>query len=424
MMEAAEHVSPNSPSFPASSLAMRLLCEGVQVSPESIEELRRTGHWVASPSGSARLELELGGGAAPLLVSVRTSEAHEGGLLLAREKGAWMLRAGGSMQRVAVPPPPSFYQDETASGRRMGSLACKLGSTLLFLPDKSCGYGLSGASCRFCRVGSRAFEETRVPLTASETAQVVAAAERSGPLRHIYFPALPSFDLDDGGVADLEPLVRAARRHSSALLAASLHPPRLLRWLDHAYAMGIDAVGLHLEILDVEVLSRLLPGRARHFGKSRYLAALRHAARIFPRGAVWSEVVVGWEPLSSLPTSLAALLAIGVVPVLVPQRQDERLTALPATPPSAAELEAVVEQLRARLREERLCYPWFPALAYAASVQEEKAAALPRGPLPGFFSGVSLRSVEFALRYVARIRRALRVNSLDDSSSEPASAGH
>ncbi len=400
-------------------LAHELLCKGVQVCAAQEDELRRTARWLAVAFGSPRLEIELlTPSPARLLVAVHTRESDGNPPRLEGSDGRWQLSTAGGPIPVRIPSPPAWYGIETSTGRKMGEIAWLLGSVLIFFPTTSCGYGLSGASCRFCRAGSRSFDEREMTLGASEVAQVVSAASRERRLRYVYFPAQPSFDLEDGGVCELEPLVRAARRHTSALIAASFHPPRTLRWLDHAYAMGVDAAGIHLEVIDVETLSRALPGRARHLGKSRYFAALHHAARIFPAGAIWSEVVLGWEPGSALSGDLRALVEVGVIPVLIPFRSEDRPSSFPVSPPAAEELRHACLTVEAALRAKRLCPQWIPPLPYALprlddSLQQEPVQAR-------MWAGVSRAQVlgSLALPRLARLRRALRVRSLDDSTGE------
>lgn len=412
-------VSTNTPTAPAA----HLLCEGLAIAPALLEVLEPLAHWVPAAFSQQRVELELIGEPCVRLFAPVRAEEHPPPAVprLVREGSAWAIELSGVRYPVRFPPRPRFATQQTTSGQRMGDIAWLADSVLFVLPSSACGYGLSGSTCRFCRVGSRSSEEAHSALSPGDVAEVVQAAGRERHLHHVLFPALSSFDLEDGGVAQLEPWVRAARRHTTGLVAASLHPPRSLRWLDHAYAVGIDAIGIHLEAFEVESLARILPGRARYLGKSRYIAALRHAARIFPRGAVWSEIVVGWQPLKQVLAAAEQLVEMGVVPLVVPFRNRERAPTFGVAPPTAVELTELGQALLGLLRKHELAPIWLPELPHALPLSRVPASSEGR---EGALWQAWLRSSPaglFFLTNLARLRRVLRVRPLEEFSTE---AGH
>jgi hypothetical protein len=293
------------------------------------------------------------------------------------------------------------------------------GTVLVLGGTQACGYGISEGACRFCRVGSRGENERTFGITPHEAAEAVRAAAGEQALRYVFLPAA-SFDAEDGGVREIEPLVRAIRRHCSAFVLAALHPPRHMRWIDHAYAIGVDGVSFNLEVHDVTLLERFLPGRARYLGRSRYLQALRHAGKIFPRGAVWSEVIVGIQPAEEEARLLRELVGWNIVPFLVPFRGDQAGRPLPAPYGNSLEhIELLVGELRTALAEAGLRLCWLPEWSHLLGAADAEVHTR-TGVLLGTAGNGSwpTRLRELALRNVARLRRSLRVREVGDHETE------
>src|SRR5262249_56856898 len=184
-------------------------------------------------------------------------------------------------------------------------------------PSGACGFSVQGSPCRFCLEGARAERDT--VATVADVVEVTRAAFEEGAAESVYLNS-DAFEAEDGGLAFVAPYVEGIRRHFDTLVAVQAHPPRSDRWIDWAYALGVDAISFNLEIYDPELLDRCCIGRMRYIGRQRYLDALAHAARIFPSGTVWSDLVLGLEPPESTMAGIDALAERGVVPVVTARR--------------------------------------------------------------------------------------------------------
>ncbi len=401
------------------SLKVSTLVHGITLDEALEERLRREGHWLAVGTDQHRLELRLPGRivVTPLVVN---SCGRDTPWRLTATDGAWFLERGSDRHRVWLESPPSFYRQRTSSGRRVGDFAQLFGRTLVLGGAQACGYSLSGIACRFCRVGSRAESEQKFGITAHEAAEALTIASRERSLEHVLLPAA-SFDAEDGGVREIEPLVKAVRRHTSALVLAALHPPRTLRWIDHAYAIGVDGLAFNLEVPDVVTLERLLPGRARYLGRSRYYQALRHAGKIFPRGAVWTELLLGSASATELANFIQEFTSWGVIPLLVPVRPDAtaRQTPLPFAP-TPAEVQLLLETLSDRLNWTSTTLPWLPEWPHLLGPND--ALREPHSYRRNGFSRMLANHLAlFAVRNLSRIRRSLRVRDLADHERDSSS---
>jgi hypothetical protein len=238
--------------------------------------------------------------------------------------------------------------------------------------------------------------------------------------RHLQFVflAAASFDADDGGIGEMEPLVKAIRRHASALVLAAMHPPRTLRWIDHAYAIGVDGISFNVELHDLANLERHLPGRARYIGRSRYLQALRHAAKIFPRGAVWTELLLGASaPAATLEFALS-LHDLGVIPFFVPVLPEAhpRPRSLAFTI-SEAEVEALLHELSNARNDLAGNSRWLPHWPHLLGPQEVLRGTGDRWSIETRWRTARLEL--FIRRNLARLRRSLRVRDLDEHDLDP-----
>jgi hypothetical protein len=293
----------------------------------------------------------------------------------------------------------------------MAAVGSIRGHHLVLAPGGACGFSVRGTPCPFCLEGARASGTRATHVHPTEVVEVVRAAIAERAVEAVYFNSC-AFDADDGGIAFLAPYIEAVRRHVDTLIAVQVHPPATTAWVDRTYALGADALSYNLEIFDSDVLLRQCVGRARYIGRERYLEVLAHAARVFPSGTVWSELVCGIEPLDSTLEGIEALTAMGVVPVLVMHRSLAAAT--------NGRLLDSVDTLLTRLLEAsdrgRVNVGWVHGLPMAISPFE---AALAAGTLPPIARTVHRlshhRPGAFVLRNLSRLRRLLRVRKHDES---------
>lgn len=338
--------------------------------------------------------------------------------VLVAEDGRLVLRdaRNGDDHIVVRPTPvPRFASRTTTRGLPMSRIATLHGSHLVVHPAPSCGYSTAGAPCRFCLEGARGPADPGLAVGVPDVVDVVRAALDEGVADAVCFNGA-AFEVDDGGFAGLAPFVEGVRRHFDTLVAVQMHPPRDLRWIERAYAMGVDALSFSLEIFDPELFARHCIGRARYIGRERYFEGLARAAAVFPSGTVWSELVLGLEPLPSTIAGVDALASRGVVPVVAVGRT--RVPALDVEPDALA---PVLEQLFRSARQHGVRMGWIRDLALGITPLEARFAAGDDARLAVAVQQLTRSRVgALAARGLARFRRRLRVRSAADASD----AGH
>jgi hypothetical protein len=394
-------------------LKIELALLGVRVDPGARAQLGMTDR-SAADGQPAEIELVL---PEDVWVNVPIGEdiAADSPYILSERDHDLVLEKDGARIEVRTVPTPEFYKATTSRGTPMWKVARVYGSFLVINPEGACGHSVRGEACAFCL--GRPTVPPAISFTASvdEVTEVVRAAFAEGVAEFVYFN-LGYTGTDDAGIVFLEPYVRAVKRNFDTVVALQLHPPAQDGWIDRTYAIGVDALNYSLEVHDPEILAREFPGRARHIGRARYHEALRYAATIFPRGTVWSELVVGLEPTESTLRGIDTLTALGVVPVLSLCRKAGRAG---AQSPALASLEGIApvcEHLFNAVRNSRVNMGWVRDLSFAVTPLEAR-----------FFAGndarVSVALQQFyrsrlgtlAARNLARLRRRLRVRRVSDS---------
>lgn len=307
---------------------------------------------------------------------------------------------------VRIAPRPRFHARRTASGMPMRHLASVLGNALLVHPGGACGFSVQGAPCRFCVEGARGRDAPSGSL--ADVVEVVRAAFEEGVARFVYLNS-DAFDVEMGGLGFLMPYVAAIRRHFDTLVAVQAHPPRRDRWIDWAYAHGVDAISFNLEIFDPHLLDRHCVGRMRYIGRDRYLEALARAGAVFPSGTVWSDLALGLEPVESTMAGIDALAALGVLPVV----STTQTLATPAPTPTV--ITEVLNHLHEAVRRHRVNTAWIRELVTGITPLEAHAKGVLAGLTRGVHGPGRYRLRALATRSLARIRRRLRVRAISES---------
>lgn len=373
-----------------------------------------SAHGLATSGEPLPQSLELVvGNAGPISVPVDAAGTAVAPFQLRGADGRYWLadpgRNGAADLEVLVTAAPRFYGRRTTGGMPMRRVASVLGNHLLVHPAGACGFSVQGAPCRFCVEGARGSGDREPVASVTDVVEVVRAAFDEGSAEFVYLNS-DAFDVEDGGLVFLAPYIEGIRRHFDTLVAVQTHPPRTDRWIDWAYALGVDALSFNLEIFDPELLDRHCIGRMRFIGRQRYLDALGHAASVFPGGTVWSDLVLGLEPPESTMAGIDALAALGVVPVVAARRA----LAPAATVLDPHDVGRVLAHLYAAVRARGINMGWIHDLVAGVAPLEAHPSGAPL--VTRAVHGLTRsRLGALATRGLARFRRRLRVKSISDS---------
>lgn len=232
------------------------------------------------------------------------------------------LRIDGLSVPVRIVPPPEYVARRSADGANPGDIVDMRGSYATVQLGGGCGVAGKDRACAFC-LGRELTEKAGELWPVDEVMEALRMAFEEGDAEFVHF-RLGYFPGDDAGLRVLQPYLDALRRHFDTITAVTMHPPAAVRAIDATYASGVDVISYDLEAADEEAMRRWLPGRARFFGRQRYLDALRYAARVFPAGAVWSAIAIDLAPETAVVTAIDDLAAMNVVPLIAVGSEPRR----------------------------------------------------------------------------------------------------
>jgi hypothetical protein len=194
----------------------------------------------------------------------------------------------------------------------VGDLLRSHGGFIAAAPRGPCRFAKSGFACKYCGT-----KETPHPaaFTNDDFVEALKILLEETPAEIIHLSS-GFVESEDGGMADLEPLVREIRKHLNILVSVDVMPPATNTWIDRTYASGVDMVYYDLDVFDPALFASTYPEKEQRIRHKRYLEALEHAVKIFPSGAVTSHLVLGLEPLSSTMKGIDFLTDLGVVPLI------------------------------------------------------------------------------------------------------------
>lgn len=350
-----------------------------------------------------------------VLVSAPVGEAftQDSPYTLIAEDDRFYLQTNGERAEVRIVAPPSYYEMKTRSGIPMWRVGRSYGPYLAINPAKRCGFSQTGSECQFCDSSTQGSDRDE-PIPVDDVIDTVRAAFADGAIDFVYLH-MGYVDSDDAGVETIEPYVRAIKRNFDTLVAVQLQPPRENRWIDYIYAIGVDAISYSVQIHDAAILETLCAGRSQQVGRDRYYEALRHAATIFPNGTVWSDLIIGLEPVESTLAGIDALVEMGVLPVLSVFRplDDTQLRDHPM--PSPEDVAPVFAYMFERVRQAGINMNWVRDLSFAVTPFEARFFSDPNALDGGLGSLYRSKIGTLAVRNLSRLRRRLRVRKVNDS---------
>lgn len=242
--------------------------------------------------------------------SVQTTEAGEGTL---------------AFQEVAIAPihfpkQPQFYSLTTADGIPYWKIALLHSHDVLATTvQQTCmRYRNPDTVCQFCAIEkSLDADRTIARKTPEQLAEVAEAAVRLDGVQHMVMTT-GTPNTSDRGASYLTECAKAIKARVDLPIQAQCEPPDDFVWFDRMKAAGIDSLGMHLEALDPEVRSRIMPGKAE-VPLTHYFNAFEAAVNVFGWGQVSTYLLAGLgDSLETLLEGCDRLINLGVYPFVVP----------------------------------------------------------------------------------------------------------
>jgi radical SAM protein (TIGR04043 family) len=286
------------------------------VDPKAGHESRRGG---AGPSDHKALTID----GMTVMVPVHTAPAFESPYLVEKPDEAGnsrISRDGRVIGEVSFPLRPRFYERSTEDGIPYSQIAVLHGRDVLATTVlQTCiRYQSRTKTCQFCAIGqSLAAGRTVAHKTPAQLAEVAKAAVELDGVKHMVMTTgTPKGD--DRGAAVLAESARAIKAAVDIPIQAQCEPPEDDIWFSRMKEAGVDALGMHLEVVTPEIRARIMPGKAQ-VGIEKYMASFKAAVEVFGRGQVSSYILAGLgDTREAILDICEKLVAIGVYPFVVP----------------------------------------------------------------------------------------------------------
>jgi radical SAM protein (TIGR04043 family) len=258
-----------------------------------------------------------------IMVPVHTAPAFESPFVveLPDDFGrARLTQKGVVLAEIDLPRRPAFYDRMTEDGIPYWKIATLHGRDVLATTVlQTCvRYQSRAKTCQFCAIGqSLAARRTIERKTPSQLAEVARAAVALDGVKHMVMttgtPSTP-----DRGAAILAESAAAVKAAVDLPIQAQCEPPDDVAWFSRMFEAGVDALGMHLEVLTPDLRRRIMPGKAQ-VPLDVYFDAFAAAVPVFGRGQVSTYILAGLgDSVETILSTCARLVAIGVYPFVVP----------------------------------------------------------------------------------------------------------
>ncbi len=391
-------------------LKLDLIIRGMKIAREALENPKISSRIKLAQQIGAALELDI---VLPenIVVNIPILEclSEDRPYTLIEEEDRFYIVGRDERVEVWVSPIPKYYDIKTSSGVPMVKIGRAYAGYLAISPTPVCEFINQDIACRYCDLEAKKGRA----WTVDEVLETVEAAVKEGIAEYICLN-VGYTNTPDGGISLLEPYISAIKKRFDVLVCVQAQPPTEDAWIDSTYAMGIDSIAYNLEVYDPDCFSEIAPGKLKLLGRQRYFDALRYAGKIFPSGAVVSNLIIVLEPIESTNKGINALTAMGVIPTLPIYRVGFEETGGKALPDLMA---PVYVHLQQALKRNKLSPTWISHFNLALNAIDGHFFGA-EAPLQQRWQRVLKSKHGGRIAHsISTFRRRLRVRNVDDDST-------
>jgi radical SAM protein (TIGR04043 family) len=291
----------------------------------------------------------------PLTVPMHAAYAHDSPYTLRlTDQGPLLLHGSDDVGPVRIPRRPRIYDMTTADGVPYWKIALLHLDSIASTVVQKCIYWGTHEQCGFCGIELTRGEQTIPVKTPAQLAEVCTAARDLDGAVDVTLTT-GSINRRDRGALYLARCAAAIKERSGGMpVQAQFEPPDDLAVLEQVRDAGVDAVGIHVETFDPDVLARVAAGKAQ-CGVEGYFRAWERAVEVFGRGRVTTYVILGMgERRSLIEEGCRRAIEMGVYPFVVPLRPVPGTLMADAPPPDPDYVAAVYRSVSAMLSEHGL----------------------------------------------------------------------
>jgi radical SAM protein (TIGR04043 family) len=263
---------------------------------------------------------------------------------------AVLFRGDELIGPVGLPRRPRIYDMETADGIPYWRIALLHLDSIASTVVQKCIYWGTEEQCGFCGIELTRGEQTIPVKTPAQLAEVAAAAhELDGAVDATLTTG--SINRRDRGALYISRCAAAIKDACGLPVQVQFEPPDDLAVLEEVHRAGVDAVGIHVETFDPDVLQRVAAGKAR-CGVEGYFRTWERAVEVFGPGRVSTYVILGMgERPELIEAGCRRAIEMGVYPFVVPIRPVPGTLLQDAPTPDPDYVGAMYRKVSAMLEE-------------------------------------------------------------------------
>ncbi len=267
--------------------------------------------------------------------------------------GAVLYRGDDLVAPVKLPRRPRIYDMQTAEGIPYWKIALLHLDSIASTVVQKCIYWGTDEQCAFCGIELTRGEQTVAVKTPAQLAEVCTAARDYDGAVDVTLTT-GSINRRDRGALYISRCAAAIKEASGLPIQVQFEPPDDLTVLQQVRDCGVDAVGIHIETFDPEVLQRVAAGKAS-CGIEGYFRCWERAVEVFGRGHVSTYVILGMgERRELIEEGCRRAIDLGVYPFVVPLRPVPGTLLQDSPPPDADYVGSVYQSVSAMLAESGL----------------------------------------------------------------------
>ncbi|HUO70068.1 MAG TPA: MSMEG_0568 family radical SAM protein [Solirubrobacteraceae bacterium] len=267
--------------------------------------------------------------------------------------GGTLYRGEELIGPVKLPRRPRIYDMTTADGTPYWRIALLHLDSIASTVVQKCIYWGTAEQCGFCGIELTRGEQTIPVKTPAQLAEVCTAARDHDGAVDVTLTT-GSINRRDRGALYISRCAAAIKDACGLPVQVQFEPPDDDSVLDTVRDAGVDAVGIHIETFDPDVLAGVAPGKAQ-CGVEGYFRCWERAVEVFGRGRVTTYVILGMgEDPALIEDGCRRAIELGVYPFVVPLRPVPGTLMASTPPPPADYVGSIYRSVSAMLAESGL----------------------------------------------------------------------
>ncbi|MHA1618012.1 MAG: radical SAM protein [Promethearchaeota archaeon] len=248
--------------------------------------------------------------------------------------------------KITLIPTPKFYGLNNEDGISYKKIALMHGDEALATTiNQRCRYWKGDQQCKFCGLELSLQSDATIEVkSGKQLVDTIRIAREEDPnyAKHLTLTIGTTPTKDKGMQEYLEVISTIRQTYPKIPIHIQIEPMTDMTWYQRIKDAGANTIGIHLEILNDEVRSKICPGKA-HISKDTYYQHWDHAISVFGKNQVSTFILTGfYKNLTQFKQQLREALFHGVLPVITPARHLNG-TSLPTTYTSAADFLEILQ---------------------------------------------------------------------------------